>query len=335
MAHALARVAPLLSLLCIAVAGCSEAALKELCKGGACEVGECRDVGREGRVPVLMPDGRLAYAGQAIMLVACADGCHSSSAQGQARHGAPSGLDFDLAPVVVEGIEIGTELMVDDAAIEGLRERQLAIFERREHIYRAVVTGSMPYAPEGDAQRAASAGSTFRRDEASCALLEELGSIEQAATRELLRDWLACGAPLIEAQGPLDRAVGGTVGDQFPACPQEGPATFESVYRIMTTQGACPECHHPAGVMKALDLSTAAAAYDALLGADGKGVAPDCELTSFPYVTPADPERSYLLAKLGALDAPACGVTMPPAGALPAESLALVRAWIAAGAPPP
>lgn len=49
-----------------------------------------------------------------------------------------------------------------------------------------------------------------------------------------------------------------------------------------------------------------------------------------PVVVPGDADDSLLVAKIEHRDRP----TMPPRRRLPAPAIALIRAWIAAGAPP-
>src|SRR5262249_25254355 len=66
-------------------------------------LGKCTDK-YQGRDPVSLPSGSVMYEGQAIINASCAGGrCHSSTAHGDARSGAPAGLDFDLLPVQVTG----------------------------------------------------------------------------------------------------------------------------------------------------------------------------------------------------------------------------------------
>lgn len=85
----------------------------------------------------------------------------------------------------------------------------------------------------------------------------------------------------------------------------------------------CIGCHGAAG-QAGLSLDEGAA-YAALVGVTST------EVPASKRVEPGDPAASYLVEKLG--PAPSVGDTMPLGGSLPAAELALISAWIAAGAP--
>jgi hypothetical protein len=152
------------------------------------------------------------------MLTACGESCHASTSVGQQRHGAPVGLDFDVQPVRVSSDEPTHMLTVEKADLSVLANVQRTIFEHREEIWRAVVSGSMPYVPGGEAQRRAEAGTLFEASFEGCALGNKLGSVTSSSSRTRLREWLACGVPVVEAYGNLESPAGGSVGDQYPGC---------------------------------------------------------------------------------------------------------------------
>lgn len=302
------------------------------CENGACELGECDDV-MKARDLVALADGALVYEGQAILLAACATGCHDSSARGAARQGAPLGDDFDLRPLDWDGEE-----ELDPAALEALRVRQADIFVRRKAIWRAVQTGVMALEGEGDDQRDVSPGTVASLDP-DCERGEMLPSIRSPETRAALRVWLACGAPFVEANSSDREALpqGGDYGDRFPLCvgAGEGEPTMEEVHAEVLA-GCTAGCHEPDGIVPSVDYSSPRAAYESWFGAEGRGrTPPQCDLSALPYVTPGSPDQSYVLAKLGVIDAPICGTTMPIGTPLPAESLDLLVRWIEAGAPAP
>ncbi len=122
------------------------------------------------------------------------------------------------------------------------------------------------------------------------------------------------------------------------AAPADGPVdlapTFANVHTHVLARGcASPGCHDAAAASGGLDLSTAGAAYAGLV--DQPATNPVAAENRWIRVRPGDPDRSFLLRKLAG---PGLGEGDP----MPAPSLVLapgwlnlVRAWIAAGAPPP
>jgi hypothetical protein len=160
----------------------------------------------------------------------------------------------------------------------------------------------------------------------------------------LLRSWLACGAPIVEANVEgLAKPVGGTVGDQFPACGDgiDAEPTFDNFYEIVIVESGCiGNCHEPGDHAGAedFDLSSPAVAYASLMGADGMGgAATDCDDNPNPMVTANDPEKSYFYTKVGGEAGPLCRSPMPFGSefGLPSAELDFVRRWIEAGAPGP
>lgn len=310
------------------LAGCSDEKL-----------GDCTDP-NQGRRPVDV-NGKVMFAGQAIMVQSCASGlCHSAAATGALRVGAPAGLDFDVEPVAATGmstIDGQTVATVDPVELERLRAHQRKVFEHRDAIWKQVARGLMP--PENYA-RPGSPGKLFTREGSSCVFAEqELGSLSDPSTREELRNWLACGTPVVETTSTeLTAIVGGTVGDQYPSCAgdEPTPATFENVADLFTR--SCGICHFKGGTNEDILLNTPELIYTSLLGENRQGVPSNCDANPNPYVTPGDPSKSYILAVV--LDPSAgesCTEPMPwgsPTG-LDADSRDLLRRWIEAGAPGP
>lgn len=107
------------------------------------------------------------------------------------------------------------------------------------------------------------------------------------------------------------------------------PVMYADVYRVFETH--CLSCH---GAGKQLDFSTAALARSELLGvvAEYKACASDGGTPTRIRVVAGDVDASLLSDKLST--APSCGKPMPPTGPLPEADIALIRAWIAAGATP-
>jgi mono/diheme cytochrome c family protein len=105
--------------------------------------------------------------------------------------------------------------------------------------------------------------------------------------------------------------------------------TYAEVYKVFETH--CLSCH---GAGKQLDLSSAALARSELVDvvAEYKACASDGGTPTRTRVLAGDVDASLLSDKLST--APSCGKPMPPTGPLPEADVALIRAWIAAGAAP-
>jgi hypothetical protein len=140
--------------------------------------------------------------------------------------------------------------------------------------------------------------------------------------------------------GPSDAA-------QDAADPDAAVApSFTDVYAILDEH--CAYCHRPdpdgpgeqqAGIgylLGRLDMSTAELAYRNLVEdggfADGIHCGPEEQGDAgLRRVVPSDTANSLILSKLS--DAPKCGVRMPDGlPPLPAEQIAVISAWIEAGA---
>lgn len=321
------RVALLILLLSSSLAAC-----------GA-EVGACEDP-QLGKDTVLV-NGSIQYGGQAIMNLACAQGCHSSSAKGSAREGAPAGLDFDLRPIDPLGDEIegmvatdaGTVLKIEDGVASGLRERQRRVFEDRDRIWQQVQDGLMP--PGG-------AFASFKRAIMAIVNSDEnspcVGSrrnyepITEKSSQDVLRRWLACGAPIVETTSEVVETNGapGSAGFQYQSCgdaPQgdggaSGAITIETVHQRIFEQ--CVVCHSPDGE-QAPDLETPEKTYTVLVG-DG-----DVQCNGKPFVSKGNPGQSYFY-DIVAQARPGCSPRMPPGGALTTSELKLISDWIQGGA---
>ncbi|RLB52557.1 MAG: hypothetical protein DRJ42_14495 [Deltaproteobacteria bacterium] len=163
------------------------------------DAGQCdEDV---GRFVVYTDDdqGLPAYAGQALVNRSCGTGafCHSESASD--RFGAPHGMDFDLS------------LAGDAESTERLRRDQAEVFRLQRHILRAVDAETMP--PGAIGAEVESAGPIYR----------DLPDLHTPEGRETLRNWLACGAPVVERTSG-DRPAGSEpVGAVVPARPSAPP----------------------------------------------------------------------------------------------------------------
>lgn len=303
-------------------------------------VGPCDEVGEQ---MVVDGEGRILYAGQALVNGSCGAGrCHSDAAEGADREGVPSGLDFDLPVGTVDALG-----RPDEAFLERLRENLDAVGKHQSAMWREVHRGSMPPLDEDVAGAAPGGYRHVAFDLGRCSFGEPLAAVNTAEGRRTLRSWIACGAPVVEASDPaLGTVEEGDVGLRTPVCEAETSTTgdlFTRVYDDVLTQSCVVGCHTPGGTNPELDLSTPALAYMALTTqthshdhSGGSG----CDIEPAEYlVNITEPDESYLLHKLGDATIPEaerriCGRLMPSGQPLLTRGTALVRAWIEAGAPP-
>jgi hypothetical protein len=313
------------------------ASIVTLAVGCTEDVGACFDDGKRG-LDTVVRGGHVEYAGQAIMNTACAS-CHGSNVEGAARRGAPAGLDFDLEPVDAADAEPDETAsgraygVLASSDVEGLRSRQRTVFSERNLIWQQVKDGLMP--PAGAFQSFWKLMTIGDSDEESpCTRGESLGDIDGKSSQDLLRNWLACRAPIVESYGgPVEvNGVPGKAGFQYLACesaPTEG-ITLEDLMNEETglfATALCTACHPGSAQDYPLDLSSLDMAYATLVEdqterCDGK-----------PYVRPNEPDQSFLIDVLTKED-PGCDIRqMPLGGSTFSESqIEQIRAWISAGA---
>lgn len=284
--------------------------------------------------------GSPAYAGQAMLISSCAGGgsfCHADSPM--SRYGAPYGMNFD--PVLADSARFANEA----TGAQHLYAAQLASHHFRNSIYAQVSSGAMPPRGIGDQVM----GSAYRQYAGpSDSVGTELPSLRSADGREMLRNWLACGSPVVEATTfPIatpctsdedctlthrcDTAHGECfdVGAVEPARAVTTP-NWSSIYAtVIGPTCALSICHGSAGaaVSGNLDLSSAAIGYTALVGI------PASLGACGTRVVAGDPATSLLVSKLeGTQDIATCGSTMPVGGMLSATQIATIRTWITNGA---
>jgi hypothetical protein len=264
--------------------------------GCGSELGECDKKAAEELV--YASNGAVATKGQALLHDSCGNAvfCHSSAANGKARHGAPKGLDFDMLPSP---------------------KRLEQVLKHRESIWEQVQSGLMPPSKLdsviGDGKWSFD---LERRPDAP-----SLPSLSSAEGKAALRNWLACGAPTVsETRVPSWAQPGdGVFGEGQPVA-------WKDLYeRVLQPSCALGGCHDRATAAGGLPMRDMCQTRTALLG---KGA---CGETN---VVPGQPDSSLLVNKLDS-KMPRCGSAMPPAGPLTASVLAAVRSWIEAGAEAP
>lgn len=287
------------------------------------DLGSCDEAA--ARTVYFSNSGKPLYGGQALVVSYCTTGCHSASAEGKDRRGVPAGLDFDM------------NLAGSDAELVALlKAGQHNVYEWRGEAYEWVEAQTMP--PPG-----------LKRSGVEYATLdgEMLPGLDEAAGHELLRNWLSCGAPVVEksqqptpTSSPGDACTEGAVGDcrvEQDAMPIE--PRWSSLYSRYFGDGAtCRGCHETEAQASAFNTtfvmgSTAQSAYDSMVGVmtDADGVCGGQTI-----VVAGSAEQSNLVHKLerqlpdgGGI----CGAPMPLSGQkTPASVLQAVRDWIDAGA---
>ncbi len=339
-----------------------------LCCVGLVSAG-CNDLGtcgkaeeKRAREMVVNGEGLVMYAGQAIINRSCAAGqCHSSGAVGDSRQGVPKGFDFNLEPAAVApaGAKDAVDsqgILLDSQGLASLRKNQRKVFDEREEIWEQIESKLMPPEGVGADYRSARPGAELTVDTKTGACGRgsmELNPISSGATRSIVRNWLACGAPVVEVsnasvsvstlrQEPKGKA--GTVGQQVPVCQDcEKPITFDDLYSNVF-QTCVAGCHTAGGIAdpedyEGFDLSDVDKAY-ASLTEGALGGSDDCNKSeAAPLVKKGDAKGSYIIAKMGGglfstslTDLKLCGSSMPQ-GQPPLDcGVRQIATWINAGA---
>ena len=294
------------------------------------------------------PFGSPAYVGQSMMITSCGvNGAYCHAASPQDRYGAPFGMDFD--PILADNEVFDGNRDRGEARLFAIRTR---IFDMRDDIYAQVVGGQMPPRGIGSARvdDALAMGGGYHAYTGPGDLVgTSVPTIHSAEGHAILRNWLACGAPMIEGVTPamslachhdaectitgscvVTAGVCGTVGASTPAHAIDIQPTWDSIYTTVI-QHTCATggCHDAASAPFSghLDMSTADLAY-----ADLVGVAAD-HTECGTRVAPGNPGGSFLLAKLdGTQSHGTCGDTMPIGGMLPTPVRGAIQTWITNGA---
>jgi hypothetical protein len=317
------------------ISGLGALAVSAIAMGCTSSVGEC-DQPRALEL-AYDQDGVPAFAGQAIMIRDCGGGgfCHASGIAAEDRFGAPHGLDFDLRPASTGSAFSTTE--AENAAVARLEADRLRTLQLRDEVWAQVEAGLMP--PSGDAgeEYRSSVTASFEvvTDESGTELAP-LPGLDTEDGRDILRNWLACGAPVVErTQERADREP--TENFVVPVCQRDcvdmtWPAIHEQVMQPSCATGRCHDDSEPAAQ---LDLSGGAlAAHARLLDAPARGAL--CAAETTPMLSAGDADASLLWLKVGLESAEqVCGSRMPLSGsALSDQRLCAIREWIACGACP-
>jgi hypothetical protein len=186
------------------------------------------------------------------------------------------------------------------------------VSDLRDEIWEVVSNGSMP---PGNAGHEVQGDGDWRFDAAREGS-EQLPALTNEDGKAVLRNWLACGAPVVtETHTPgwtHPRGDGGT-----------GLTDWGDIYaEVIGPSCALAGCHNDASAAGGLKMGNMCEAYEQLLASGTCGA----------RVTPGDGDGSVLLDKLESSD-PACGdLGMPPGAPLDPQVVADIRAWIESGA---
>jgi hypothetical protein len=218
--------------------------------------------------------------GQVVVEKTCAGArCHSSIAKGKNRVGAPAGLNFDVLPMDTSLPEL---TRISNAA--------KVVHDKADSMWEEIDDGYMP--PKNQ------------------------GRMLSTTDKEALRNWLACGAPVIDA-------------------PVAAGTDWTSIYASLTSNG-CPACHGATPVGNNFMFGPdACTAYKAVVNAPA-AAGGLCAMSGLNLVVPMQPDMSLLLKKLEGTQP--CGSAMPlgTAGLGPTNAgVMALRSWIMMGAPAP
>lgn len=135
-----------------------------------------------------------------------------------------------------------------------------------------------------------------------------------------VRMWTVLGAALA--------ACGGGGGSPTPQSGELQP-TIESIQaQVFTPRCATSGCHRGVAAEEGLRLEDAQTSYDNLVDVQSR------QVPALRRVEPGSPDTSYLIDKLEGTQT--SGDRMPQGQApLSADTIAVIRQWIADGAPPP
>jgi hypothetical protein len=266
---------------------------------------------------VYASDGTPYYAGQGLVNNSCAAGtCHSMFAERDSRKGAPYGLNFDLAPLTRRAVEANFSALHDGLA---------QVHHSANDMWGAIADGAMPPGKAG--QRP---DEEWKNADGAAAGLPGLSTDVGKVT---VRNWLACGAPVISGMtgAPKDANRLGEIVAPLKLSSNGGGATFDTVFDIVF-RSCGQSCHMPGGVAVGLDLSTKDAAYASLVdkaafSGDGAG---KCGAVANKLIEPSHCTESLVYQKLH--PNPPCGEQMPPTGPLSDAALQMLCNWIDAGA---
>jgi len=322
-----------------------------------------------------VPDGLPMYEGQAIVQSSCGNGqlCHAPAAVGADRIGVPAGLNFDVAlactdevqdPTCAQPLQSCEGGQTDTDYCQRLQRLQSnagKIVDWAEGMIQEIRAGAMPPGTAG--QDAIDPRQWIRKSGGTV-----LPTINSPDGQEIVRNWLACDAPVVaRTEFPPSAALEldpcESVDDEV--CVYNGPRAdlpepkWSDIYwSLMFTQ--CVSCHGPANSNFDQNPDNP---FDGRIpgGASLQGLAAlnltgsdTTDTTNWPteswssvvdavaadpgecagqgiIAIPNDPDNSILIEKISATQT--CGDSMPLGGSVGVPLVQVVEAWIDLGAP--
>jgi hypothetical protein len=193
-------------------------------------------------------DGMPMYEGQALVQSTCGDGsfCHAPAARGGERVGAPAGMNFDVSLVCNSDVAGCQANPPYDERLKRLSDNQESIRDWAEGMIQEIRVGAMPPGEAG--RRVRNPAQWVRADDKYVGSEDTtLPSIESSEGQEIVRNWLACGAPAVGRTEPApkedDQLQDCTGEDEDVICVYSGPlADVEPTWRSIYWSVIFPEC---------------------------------------------------------------------------------------------
>jgi hypothetical protein len=276
--------------------------------------------------------GLVATKGQALTHDSCGQGstCHSSAAKGESKHGVPADLLFDMLPRPT-GVN--------------------RILSQRDNMWDSVTSGQMP-------PKEYAVGDGDWRFDVDRLGMEKLPALSTDEGKGILRNWLACGAPVV-----VDTKIPSWSTKPAPvaATPSSEWTGLHQDLRLHCSNGSChngsPSQATPPGWLTLPEGNARPAQTDAGAALSSGQIsvpfgAGECEVYRWlmygrdvcqqRLVVGSDPSASGLVDKLENAT-PLCGAPMPPAEPMEASDKASraiamqaltkrIKDWIGQGA---
>jgi hypothetical protein len=309
-----------------------------------------------------LTDGLPMYEGQALVQSTCGDGafCHAPLATGADRIGAPAGLNFDVSLACV-GPVTDCQTPPYEERVSRLQGEQSNVQSSAEGMMQEMREGAMP---PGEAGRRVRNTIPWLRPDGT-----ELPSIESDDGREIVRNWLACQAPVVGrteiAPSEDDQLEPCGSPDDEVTCIYSGPAGelpepqwSEIYWSIVFIR--CVECHGPendnvdqnpdnplggeipggkdTSALEKLNLTGndvtnttnwPTESWSAVVGVSASTAGP-CAGQGF-LVEASNSASSIMVEKMRGEQT--CGLWMPLGGLLPSPQVDVVAEWVELGAP--
>lgn len=288
------------------------------------------------------------YDGQALLVESCGaagGNCHNASATGDLRQGVPLGFDLNLQPYIAGACD-DPESALCLQEQHRLRSASRISYEYRRLSFSEVEQERMPpTTPTSDVS--SFAFRAYIREQQSLDQATALPSLATDEGKEIVRNWFACGAPVV-GRVEIPTSATTTVGARCDndedtviygdcvtgASVQPVTASWADIHSnfILRNNCASPSCH---GGEVEPNLMNASDAYSNLVGQTSAGNYA-CGTTE-TYVVPNNPDASLFFDKINSttLNPPSCGDPMAQSRTVDysQETLDAIRAWIDAGAP--